>query len=430
MNVGDPVVTALETERQLFVVDAQGVHDCRVLVVNVDRILDDVVAVVVRLAVAETTLDAAAGHPDAEVASVMIASVIVLLDLALAIDRAAKFTAPNHQRVVEKAACFQILHERGAGLIRVLALFADALGQAAVLVPAAVVKLDETHTALGHAAGEQAIGGERAGLLHVGPVKVEHTLRLLRDVHQLRHGRLHAEGHFVLRNAGVDFGIGEGLVLLRVELGEAVEHAAPRVGVDAGRVVEEQHRVAAAAKLDALMFGRHEARAPQPLIQRLVALLAAGDHDNERGKILVGRAQTVTQPRADARTARLLKTGLNERDRRVVLVVIALANIALPLTNAFAGEFMMFSGLFKFNIWVTAAAGVSIILAAVYTLNMVQKVFYGETNAVTESIKDISLNQKIVLAVIVVFIFVLGVFPQPVFDLTKDSVTVILGRFK
>ena len=114
----------------------------------------------------------------------------------------------------------------------------------------------------------------------------------------------------------------------------------------------------------------------------------------------------------------------------VLLVVIALANIALPLTNAFAGEFMMFSGLFKFNIWVTAAAGVSIILAAVYTLNMVQKVFYGETNAVTESIKDISLNQKIVLAVIVVFIFVLGVFPQPVFDLTKDSVTVILGRFK
>jgi NADH-quinone oxidoreductase subunit M len=64
-----------------------------------------------------------------------------------------------------------------------------------------------------------------------------------------------------------------------------------------------------------------------------------------------------------------------------MLVVIAFGNIALPLTNAFVGEFMMFGGLFKFNIWYTAFAGLSIILAAVYTLNMVQKVFYGETSS-------------------------------------------------
>ncbi|MEJ7589610.1 MAG: NADH-quinone oxidoreductase subunit M [Ferruginibacter sp.] len=56
----------------------------------------------------------------------------------------------------------------------------------------------------------------------------------------------------------------------------------------------------------------------------------------------------------------------------ILLVVIAFANIALPLTNAFVGEFMMFGGLFKFNIWYAAVAGLSIILAAVYTLNMVQ----------------------------------------------------------
>jgi NADH-quinone oxidoreductase subunit M len=114
----------------------------------------------------------------------------------------------------------------------------------------------------------------------------------------------------------------------------------------------------------------------------------------------------------------------------IMLVVIAFANIALPLTNAFTGEFMMFNGLFKFNIWYTAFAGLSIILAAVYTLNMVQKVFYGETNALTASIKEIAWNEKIILGVIVVAIFLMGVFPQPMFNLTKDAVTMIIGKGK
>jgi NADH-quinone oxidoreductase subunit M len=112
----------------------------------------------------------------------------------------------------------------------------------------------------------------------------------------------------------------------------------------------------------------------------------------------------------------------------IMLVIIALANIALPLTNAFVGEFMMFNGLFKFNIWLAAVAGISIILAAVYTLNMVQKVFYGETNAVTERIKEISWNEKLALGVLVVAIFFAGVYPQPLFNLTKDVVLMITGN--
>jgi NADH-quinone oxidoreductase subunit M len=114
----------------------------------------------------------------------------------------------------------------------------------------------------------------------------------------------------------------------------------------------------------------------------------------------------------------------------IMLVVIALANIALPLTNAFVGEFMMFNGLFKFNIWYAAIAGISIILAAVYTLNMVQKVFYGETNSLTATIKEIAWNEKIILAVIVVLIFALGVFPQPIFNLTRDALTSMAGIIK
>ena len=101
----------------------------------------------------------------------------------------------------------------------------------------------------------------------------------------------------------------------------------------------------------------------------------------------------------------------------ILFVVIALANIALPLTNAFVGEFLMFSGLFEFNVWMAAVAGVSIILAAVYTLNMVQKIFYGNTVAQTENAIDISWNIKIVLTVIVLLILVLGVYPMPLLNL-------------
>jgi len=113
----------------------------------------------------------------------------------------------------------------------------------------------------------------------------------------------------------------------------------------------------------------------------------------------------------------------------IFFVVIALANIALPLTNAFVGEFAMFTGLYEYNAWYAALAGISIILAAVYTLNMVQKVFYGVDNIQTKVVSLVTAKQKIALTVIVIFIFVLGIYPKPVFDLTATTVTNILSRF-
>ncbi len=111
----------------------------------------------------------------------------------------------------------------------------------------------------------------------------------------------------------------------------------------------------------------------------------------------------------------------------IFLVVIALANIALPLTNAFVGEFLMFSALFQANILYAIAAGISIILAAVYTLRMIQKVFYGEVSTATETVTDISSGEKIALSVIVVFVFSLGVMPQPVIELTRKAVNTFLA---
>ena len=117
----------------------------------------------------------------------------------------------------------------------------------------------------------------------------------------------------------------------------------------------------------------------------------------------------------------------------ILLVVVALANVALPLTNGFVGEFLLFTGVFTstattYNVVFTSVAALSIILSAVYTLNMIQRVFFGPTNALTATATDIRLNEKIVLAAIVVLIVFIGVYPKPVLDLTKETVDMLLSR--
>lgn len=114
----------------------------------------------------------------------------------------------------------------------------------------------------------------------------------------------------------------------------------------------------------------------------------------------------------------------------ILFVVMALANIALPLTNAFIGEFLMFNGLFRYNFWFAAVAGISIILAAVYTLNMVQKVFYGNTTPLTENAGEAKNNVQWMLVVLAIVIIVLGVYPEPMLKLTEDTVNTIIAALR
>jgi len=105
----------------------------------------------------------------------------------------------------------------------------------------------------------------------------------------------------------------------------------------------------------------------------------------------------------------------------IALVIISFANIALPLTNGFVGEFMLFTGIFQsaspYHLIFMSVAGLGIILGAVYTLSMVQKVAYGENNSGVLSVAKMSSSELISVLILLAFIITLGVFPQPLLDL-------------
>jgi NADH-quinone oxidoreductase subunit M len=116
-----------------------------------------------------------------------------------------------------------------------------------------------------------------------------------------------------------------------------------------------------------------------------------------------------------------------------MLVIITLANIALPLTNGFIGEFLMFNGIYgskvtNYNAVFMITAAITIILAAVYMLNMVQRVFYGPANALTEKTKDIGWDQRVVLGIIVVLIIWIGVYPESLLHLTSRVTESLLSK--
>jgi NADH-quinone oxidoreductase subunit M len=117
----------------------------------------------------------------------------------------------------------------------------------------------------------------------------------------------------------------------------------------------------------------------------------------------------------------------------LMLVIVTLANIALPLTNGFIGEFLMFAGIYSskattYNVVFTATAAITVILSAVYMLNMVQRVFYGSTNALTAKALEIRPGEKWVLAFIVLLILIIGVYPEPLFRLTQDAVDLLVSK--
>ena len=193
--------------------------------------------------------------------------------------------------------------------------------QVHVLIPAAMEELDESHAPLGQPARQQAIGGKGPGSSHFGPVHLQDRIGLVREVGQLGDRGLHPEGQLVLRDPRDDLGIADVAVIDRVEPGQVVEHPPPGRGRDAGRIGEIQDRVADRSELHALVRGRQEAAAPEPVVQRLVVGVAGAlrDHDDEGRQVVVLAPQAVGHPGADAGPTGQLGPGLEERHGRVVI---------------------------------------------------------------------------------------------------------------
>ena len=111
----------------------------------------------------------------------------------------------------------------------------------------------------------------------------------------------------------------------------------------------------------------------------------------------------------------------------IALVILCFANVALPLTASFVGEFMLFHGLFQsqsqYHILFMAVAGLGIILGAAYTLSLVQKVAFGTPaeGSVTVN-QDLTINEWIGLAVVISLTIFLGFYPKPLLDLAMSVV--------
>ncbi|RYZ94750.1 MAG: NADH-quinone oxidoreductase subunit M [Sphingobacteriaceae bacterium] len=106
----------------------------------------------------------------------------------------------------------------------------------------------------------------------------------------------------------------------------------------------------------------------------------------------------------------------------IAFLIIVLGTVALPLTNGFIGEFLLLKSVFSYNIWLSAAAGLTIILGAVYMLRLYKNTMQGETNELTALFTDIKGSEKLVLGIICVLVIIIGVYPQPILHISEAAV--------
>lgn len=102
-----------------------------------------------------------------------------------------------------------------------------------------------------------------------------------------------------------------------------------------------------------------------------------------------------------------------------VFIVIMLGSVALPLTSGFVGEFLLINSLIKYNIWIGATAGLTIILGAVYMLVMFQRAMSGEIKPAVAHFTDLTTGEKVVLYPVVVLIIVIGIYPLPLLSISE-----------
>jgi NADH-quinone oxidoreductase subunit M len=109
--------------------------------------------------------------------------------------------------------------------------------------------------------------------------------------------------------------------------------------------------------------------------------------------------------------------------------VFALSSLAFPGTNSFIGELMVMAGGFKVSTLMMICVVPGVVLAAAYMLRMLQKVAYGGTrNPDHSGLKDLGLREVVTLAPLLVFVFWIGLHPEPFTRVMEKSVENLLEQ--
>jgi NADH-quinone oxidoreductase subunit M len=101
----------------------------------------------------------------------------------------------------------------------------------------------------------------------------------------------------------------------------------------------------------------------------------------------------------------------------VVFLILTMANVALPGTSGFIGEFLTLMGAFRANTWVSFFAATGVILSAAYALWLYRRVVYGELDKpALQTITDLNRREIITFAPLILLVIYYGVHPGPILD--------------
>ncbi|APH72094.1 NADH-quinone oxidoreductase subunit M [Aquibium oceanicum] len=113
----------------------------------------------------------------------------------------------------------------------------------------------------------------------------------------------------------------------------------------------------------------------------------------------------------------------------VVFLIFTMANVGLPGTSGFVGEFLTLMGAFQANTWVAFFATTGVVLSAAYALWLYRRVVFGAlTKDSLKGLLDLSTREKAVIYPLVVLTIFFGVYPAPILDATAASVDALVGQ--
>ncbi|MFT6659846.1 NADH-quinone oxidoreductase subunit M [Maritalea sp.] len=112
-------------------------------------------------------------------------------------------------------------------------------------------------------------------------------------------------------------------------------------------------------------------------------------------------------------------------------MVFTLANVGLPGTSGFIGEFLVLIGIFQVNTWVAFGATFGVIFSACYALWLYRRVIFGALKKDTlKSILDMSPREMVIIVPLIVLTIFFGFYPAPILDATAASVEALVSNYQ